>query len=137
MLAHHFLQKYADEFKKNVTAFSGDALYTLMQYPWPGNVRELEHIVERAVVLAQDAIIGVKDLRLSESVTPHAPSSFQEAKDSALAHFERTYLHALLTSSRGNISHAARMARKDRRVLRQLLKKHQINASSFKPKRPS
>jgi len=132
LLAHHFLKKYADEFHKNVTAFSGDALYTLMQYPWPGNVRELEHIVERAVVLAQEVIIDVPDLRLTDSVAPHAPSSFQEAKESALAHFERTYLHALLTSSQGNISQAARIARKDRRALRQLLKKHQIDAASFK-----
>ena len=136
LLAHHFLKKYADEFEKNVTAFSSDALYTLMQYPWPGNVRELEHIVERAVVLTQEAIIDVKDLRLSESVAPHA-SSFQEAKESALAHFERTYLHALLTASQGNISQAARVAQKDRRALRQLLKKHQIDAAYFKPKRQS
>jgi two-component system response regulator GlrR len=137
LLALHFLKKYARKFKKNVTAFSDGALHTLMQYPWPGNVRELEHLVERAIVLSQNTIIDIKDLRLSEAVAPHSPRSFQEAKAATLAHFERTYLHALLTVSQGNIAKAARVARKDRRALRQLLQKHQINASRFKLERPS
>ena len=38
--------------------FSSEALKVLMDYHWPGNVRELENVVERAVVLAQDEIIG-------------------------------------------------------------------------------
>jgi two-component system response regulator GlrR len=137
LLAQHFLKKYTSAFKKSVTAFSDGALHTLMQYPWPGNVRELEHIIERAVVLSQGAIIEAKDLRLPGAGALHAPTSFQAAKASTLAHFERTYLHALLTATQGNITQAARVAHKDRRALRLLLQKHQINASRFKPQPPS
>lgn len=42
-----------------------DALQTLVNYDFPGNVRELENILERALTLCQDAIIGADSLQLS------------------------------------------------------------------------
>jgi two-component system response regulator AtoC len=53
LLAHHFLQKYAQVFKKNVKRFSQPVLTAFDRYDWPGNVRELENIVQRAVVLSE------------------------------------------------------------------------------------
>jgi two-component system response regulator HydG len=48
--------------KKDVRSVSADAMTALMNYRWPGNVRELEHAVERAVILANDPSIRVRDL---------------------------------------------------------------------------
>jgi len=36
----------------------------LWKCDWPGNVRQLENVIERAVVLARNAVIGVDDLPL-------------------------------------------------------------------------
>ena len=36
--------------------FQPEAMQVLMEHNWPGNVRELENVVERAVVLASDAV---------------------------------------------------------------------------------
>ena len=58
--------KLLDENGKPLYRFSSEALKVLMDYHWPGNVRELENVVERAVVLSQDEIIG-RDLGMWRS----------------------------------------------------------------------
>src|SRR5207248_43737 len=52
-LAQHFLRLYAQRAGKAVTQLDDDALAVLKGYAWPGNVRQLEHVIERAVVLAE------------------------------------------------------------------------------------
>jgi DNA-binding NtrC family response regulator len=61
-LVHGFMTRAAARMKKEVRSVSADAMSAMMQYRWPGNVRELEHAVERAVILANDPRIGVRDL---------------------------------------------------------------------------
>ena len=61
-LVHHFLMRAAPRMKKDVQAVSADAMSALMNYHWPGNVRELEHAVERAVIVANNLNIRVRDL---------------------------------------------------------------------------
>src|SRR5437762_10397055 len=57
-LVEFFTKKYCEDNGKPPYRFSSEALKVVMDYHWPGNVRELENVVERAVVLAQDEIIG-------------------------------------------------------------------------------
>jgi transcriptional regulator with PAS, ATPase and Fis domain len=61
-LVHNFLVRAASRMKKDVSSVSADAMTALMNYRWPGNVRELEHAVERAVILANNPNIRVRDL---------------------------------------------------------------------------
>jgi DNA-binding NtrC family response regulator len=61
-LVHNFLVRAAARMKKDVSSVSADAMTALMNYRWPGNVRELEHAVERAVILANNPNIRVRDL---------------------------------------------------------------------------
>src|SRR5881296_1732132 len=86
-LVEFFTKKYCEENGKPQYRFSCEALKVLMDYHWPGNVRELENVVERAVVLSQDEIMG-RDL-LPETVTSPSPrfatlSSFPLTKDTSL-----------------------------------------------------
>ena len=62
LLAEWFLQRFAAQHERAISAFHPDALRALVDYAWPGNVRELQHVVERAVILTQASIIGVDDL---------------------------------------------------------------------------
>ena len=62
LLVHHFLVRAASRMKKDVSSVSADAMTAMMNYRWPGNVRELEHAVERAVILANNPNIRVRDL---------------------------------------------------------------------------
>ena len=61
-LVHNFLVRAATRMKKEVSSVSADAMTALMNYRWPGNVRELEHAIERAVILANNPNIRVRDL---------------------------------------------------------------------------
>jgi DNA-binding NtrC family response regulator len=61
-LVQHFLTRAASRMKKEVSSVSADAMTALMNYRWPGNVRELEHAIERAVILANNPNIRVRDL---------------------------------------------------------------------------
>ncbi len=63
-LAVHFLDRKGTRYGKRARTLSGAALAALTQHDWPGNVRELEHVIERAIVLAEGDTIGVGDLSL-------------------------------------------------------------------------
>ena len=132
LLARHFLARYADEFDKSITDFSSTAIQMLLLYEWPGNVRELEHVIERAIVMCEREVIGSEDIRLPRLKPGASEASFQEMKSTMIAQFERTYINGLLRAHRGNISKAARAARKDPRALRQLIRKHKIDVRAIK-----
>ena len=71
LLARHFLLKYAELYKRNVSGFSVSARIKLMNHDWPGNVRELENGVQQAVVNVEGNTIQDTDLEL-ESIFPVA-----------------------------------------------------------------
>lgn len=133
LLARHFLAKYSAEFNKQLTDFAPDAMQKLVFYKWPGNIRELEHVVERAVVFSEQAVIQSADIVLPELKATTRQEPFKEAKAEVIAQFERTYIQGLLLAYKGNITKAAQASQKNRRAFWQLLRKHHINVQSFKP----
>ncbi|MGH9734937.1 MAG: sigma-54 dependent transcriptional regulator [Candidatus Acidiferrales bacterium] len=62
LLAQHFLETSADQFRKKARRFSQAALHALEEYAWPGNVRELQNAVQRAVVLSEGPAVEVWQL---------------------------------------------------------------------------
>jgi DNA-binding NtrC family response regulator len=61
-LAHHFLQRFASRFNKQIKRFTRLALHALEEHHWPGNVRELENVIQRAVVLAEGSKVDMVHL---------------------------------------------------------------------------
>lgn len=143
MLAYHFLKKYATKTNKSIEQIGVDAMQALQNYSWPGNVRELENVIERAVVLATNDTISVHDLPprvLGESfylVEEGANSdltnfNYKDAKNRALAAFNRAYIGALLRQSKGNISFASEKAGMDRSNFKKLLKRYGIDSRNYR-----
>jgi DNA-binding NtrC family response regulator len=141
VLAAHFLDKHRPK-GTPLPALSAGAAAALLAFEWPGNVRELENVMIRAVRLAKRGVIEVADLALPASTTgaatvrmPGALSrSYRALKAEVLRAFEREYLAQLMSGAGGNVTHAARMAGKERRDLGRLLKKHGLLPRVFAPR---
>src|SRR5208282_5300651 len=61
VLAAHFLGSHARRYRKAREGFDPPAMQALLENPWQGNVRELNHVVERAVLMAQDSLVRPGD----------------------------------------------------------------------------
>jgi two-component system response regulator GlrR len=135
LLAAHFLEQTNREAGRCLSGLSPAALHRLQAHAWPGNVRELKHVIQRAVVLAQGPALRAADIELDgqpDAADDAGAASFREAKARAVEAFERQYLQQLLAQSDGNISRAARAARKNRRALFELLRRHGIDAARYR-----
>jgi two-component system, NtrC family, response regulator GlrR len=131
-LAAHFLACYSSEMQKRMTGFSANAMAQLVGYSWPGNVRELEHVVERAVIFARTSMVEPEDVVLPKADPVEEQQSFRTLKARMIAQFERNYIVGLLAANQGNISSAARAAKKNRRAFFQLMRKHGIQGDSYR-----
>ena len=110
-LVDHFVRKYARECRRDVRGVSTGALDALTRYDWPGNVRELENAIQRAVVLARDAVIQLQDVPLDVAM----PETVSLLADDALPlreaceQFERQHVLRTLERAQWNVSRAARL----------------------------
>jgi len=82
LLAWHFLEKYKQEYGKEVTGVSKKSMEALLAYAWPGNVRELENVIQRGVTLAPGTIIQEKDLQLP-ALEAGEPGTLKKPRTSA------------------------------------------------------
>lgn len=55
LLARLFIDRFNKQFGTSIQGISPAAMSILLGHSWPGNVRELENIIQRAVVLAEEA----------------------------------------------------------------------------------
>jgi formate hydrogenlyase transcriptional activator len=69
LLVHYFAQQSAKRFRRPIESVSRQSMEILCRWPWPGNVRELQHVIERAVLLAQGPTLMVSPAEF-ESTTP-------------------------------------------------------------------
>lgn len=61
-LAEHFIDRFAREFRKNVSGLDDGARQLLRRYAFPGNVRELRNLTERGVILADGPTLTPREL---------------------------------------------------------------------------
>lgn len=73
LLVEHFLQKTLQDVPKEIEGFSSDAIESMLAHSWPGNIRELENVVQRAVLLTKQPLIGVE--LLPPSMLGNSPAS--------------------------------------------------------------
>ena len=82
-LAEFFREKYSGELRQATIGFTPDARKLLLTYSWPGNVRELQNRIRRAVLLAEQPLIGIKDLNIEiQSGLPAASSVIRPLRNS-------------------------------------------------------
>lgn len=118
ILIQSFITRYSQEFKKNVSGISEEAIKILLNYSWPGNVRELENIIQRAITLSQHERILPEDLppyliqRTDEKLFEWALE-----EKMTLEQLEKEYIKRVLIETGGNKSKAAEILGLDRKTL--------------------
>ena len=91
-------------------------------------MRQLHNVVRQNVALSQAPIIPVELVQQSLGGNPTRLPSFDEARDE----FTRNYLSQILQITGGNVSQAARLAKRNRTDFYKLLSRHQLLPDDFK-----
>ena len=125
-LAAHFLAEFAIAESVEIVGFSADARRWLVEESWTGNVRELRERIRQAIRLAGQGAISAEALMLSTE-GDEVPS-FKDAKRA----FETRYVEGLLRRCSGNISRAARMAKKDRKDFYDVIRRTGVDPGQFR-----
>lgn len=97
MLARHFVKKYSARHRKTLSRIGLSTIKALTDYAWPGNVRELEHLIERAVILAQGPVLTIEELGGASGGPAAAGQDKAAGSPHTLADAERAHILSILT----------------------------------------
>jgi two-component system response regulator GlrR len=128
LLVEHFLAAVVAESGGERKVYSPEAVELLVANHWPGNVRQLYNIVHQNAALCTTRIITAEQVRGALGDQTQELPSFTEARDE----FTRNYLSQLLQITGGNVSQAARLAKRNRTDFYKLLSRHRLHSDQFK-----
>jgi len=123
LLTRHFIDKYSQKYDKHITTVTDTVLGELKKYRWPGNVRELEHAVERAVIMADSAVLHTDDFLLSQ---PKSADDAPDIENYNLETVEQTVIQKALDKFDGNISKSAEELGISRAALYRRMEKYDL-----------
>ena len=128
LLVAHFLQVIAKDGDHERKVYAPEAVEMLVTAEWPGNIRQLYNVVRQNVALSRSPVISAE--LVLQSLGEHAGklASFSDARDE----FTRNYLTQILQITMGNVSQAARLAKRNRTDFYKLLARHELNPDQFK-----
>ncbi|MDD2332085.1 MAG: sigma-54 dependent transcriptional regulator [Candidatus Cloacimonetes bacterium] len=118
ILSSAFVREFCAKYKKDELTISPGVMSILLNHDWKGNVRELRNALEHAVILAEHSILQTEDLPENlnpDSLHPEIIYSHElENWHKSRTEFEKRYFTALLDSTKGNLSQAARISEIER-----------------------
>jgi two-component system response regulator AtoC len=132
LLARRFVQDYNALFGKSIQGLTPEAERLISRYRWPGNVRELRNLIERAMILEEEAIIGADALPIEITETSgdgrslDLPELSIPEKGTSLERVEEELIRQALHRTRGNQTRAAQLLDISRDALRYKMKKFHL-----------
>jgi len=135
LIADHVLEEYTNLHGTGARRLGESSQLLLSAYSWPGNVRELRHVIERAVLMTDRAVIRADDLIIDRrtyaaaTLTPPSNSGIRlddqgaisvefPPQGIALEAVERELIRAALERSGNNVTKAAALLHVSRDTLR-------------------
>ena len=128
LLVARFLQNISREVDQERKVYAPEAVEMLVTAEWPGNVRQLYNIVRQNVALSRSPVISAELVQQSLGEHSGKLMSFSDAREE----FTRNYLSQILQITMGNVSQAARLAKRNRTDFYKLLARHDLNPDQFK-----
>jgi DNA-binding NtrC family response regulator len=126
LLARRLLQRYNQQYDKNIRNISPDTIVRLTHYDWPGNVRELESVIERAVLFCRGDELTVADLSDDLQDFKMSPNRVFAPPSLSLEEIERDVIIQTLERTRGNVKKSAEILRIHRPTFYRMLRKFGI-----------
>ena len=121
LLAHAFVRRFADEYKRGGMTLREDAIRAIETHPWPGNVRELENCIKRAVIMADGSQLTLEDVGLGEvEGDQEVVLDLRLAREDA----EKRVIITALGRADGNVLRAAEMLGVSRPTLYDLMHRY-------------
>ncbi|MEA3173392.1 MAG: two-component system, NtrC family, response regulator GlrR [Gammaproteobacteria bacterium] len=127
LLVSHFLEQ-ATEVGGQKKIYSPQAIELLATTDWPGNVRQLFNLVKQHVALSHGNLMSKEFVQQSLGPQPPSMPAFDEARDQ----FSRDFLAANLQQAGGNVTKAARLAKRSRTDFYKLLERYRLQVDDFK-----
>ena len=127
LLVSHFLEQVTES-RGQKKIYSPQAIELLATTDWPGNVRQLFDLVKQHVALSRGKLMSKELVERSLGPRPHSMPAYDEARDQ----FSRDFLAARLQRAHGNVSKAARLAKRNRSDFYKLLERYRLQAHDFK-----
>ena len=130
LLANHFLDRFKREYDINALELTPAASRTLRERTWPGNVRELRNTMERAVLLADGALLDTHDFAVEGARDRTSDRPSELPFPATIAELTRAAAHRMLALCDDNKSVAARRLGISRPRLHRLLDASLIRADT-------
>jgi two-component system, NtrC family, response regulator GlrR len=128
LLIGHFLSQAANE-AGAVKRYEPKAIEWLASRNWPGNIDQLHSVVKKSLALSPTSLITAEFVKACAG-----PEAMQRclSYDEAREEFTRGYLIQHLRITQGNVSQAARIAKRNRTDFYKLMARHQVEPEAFK-----
>ncbi len=122
-LAHHYLQKHAQEYAKGTLRLAEETMEYLVLYRWPGNIRQLANEMRRMAALAEtDAVLMPEHLSPEIAASRRTVPASERVLDptelvvridqpmsAAVHHLESTMIQRAMRLTGGRMDEAAAM----------------------------
>lgn len=113
-----FLDKYAKVYGKSIPSVSDEAMIRLQSRQWPGNVRQLEHVIEKALIMSDNPVLGIGDFDMFEETVPDSRTA------GTLEDMERRTIAGAIRMCGGNLAEVSRRLGITRQTLYNKIKKY-------------
>jgi DNA-binding NtrC family response regulator len=137
LLIDHFLRDLVARHGRGPVAVDPEAQRRLLAYDWPGNIRELQNVLERAMLLAEQDVIGPEHLPPevraplgAAAAAPAAAAEIGAGGDApepsplrSLEEVDRDHVLRVLTAMRGNRDETSRVLGISRRTLSRMIQR--------------
>lgn len=124
-LVEQFVREFSEQYDRKLKSYDSDSLKKLSEAPWTGNIRELRNVVEREVILSEQATlywqgtIGVDD-ELEVAI------NFSDDNFMSLEQLEHEYISHVLSCFKGKKTKAAKALGIDKTTLWRKLRRYDI-----------
>jgi PAS domain S-box-containing protein len=130
LLIENILRRLSSARKAQASRISEEAMEILLNYDYPGNVRELENILEHALIICQEEVIGVKHLPifLRKAMPAAGPEKGVSAQEGTPTEKER--ILEALKRHHWQRNEAARELHMDRTTLWRKMKRYHLQVQA-------